>query len=96
MPGGLLPAVEIDGQVITESLVIMQLLESNFDGPQMCPPPGSSQFEEANELLRLERQLFSDWCSLVFRPSGGGLGGILGAGGGATAKFEKTMDKCVA
>jgi len=94
VPSGLLPAIEVDGQLVTESLVIMQLLESNFDGPKMCPDPGSPQFKEANELLRLERQLFGDWCSLVFRPSGGlGFGGLTIGGDSSKAAFEKTMDR---
>jgi len=94
VPGGLLPVIEVNGQMVTESLVIMQLLEANFDGPKMCPEPGTPEFDEANKLLKLERQLFGDWCSLVFRPgsSGGAFGGILG-GGGAKAAFEKTLDR---
>ena len=75
---------------MTESLVIMQILDSNFPGPQMIPEPDSPQFKEANELLGLERKLFGAWCSLVFRPSGG-IGGFMG--GGAKGAFEAVMDK---
>ena len=83
IPSGLLPVVEIDGQLITESLVIMQILEREFPGRTTLP---EDKFEAANVLLRLERQLFSDWCGFVFRPS---MPGPLGARAG----FEKTLDK---
>ena len=83
IPSGLLPVVEIDGQLITESLVIMQILEREF--PERTTLP-EDKFEAANVLLRLERQLFSDWCGFVFRPS---MPGPLGARAG----FEKTLDK---
>lgn len=90
VPSGLLPVVEIDGEMVTESIVIMQILEANFEGPRLCPAPGTPEFDEANALLKLERQLFGDWCNLIFRPSGG-MGGLFG--GGAKASFEKTLDK---
>lgn len=83
IPSGLLPVVEIDGKLITESLVIMQVLEREF--PERPTLPGD-KFDQANVLLKLERQLFSDWCGLVFRPS---MPGPLGA----RAAFEKTLDK---
>ena len=83
IPSGLLPVVEIDGNLITESLVIMQILEREFPERPTLP---EDKFEAANVLLKLERQLFSDWCGLVFRPS---MPGPLGARAG----FEKTLDK---
>ena len=61
VPSGLLPVVELDGEIITESLVIMQILENTFPDNCMLPESG---FDKANELLRLERHLFSDWCGL--------------------------------
>jgi glutathione S-transferase len=68
VPGGLLPAIELDGQVITESLVIMQRIEQAFpDAPPMLPSDARG-LERANSLLRLERELFSDWCQFTFRP----------------------------
>ena len=85
VPSGLLPVVELDGEIITESLVIMQILENKFPDTCMLPEAG---FEKANELLRLERRLFSDWCGLVFRP---GMPGPFG--GGAKKKFEECLDQ---
>tara|TARA_B100001142_G_scaffold329924_1_gene395145 strand:- start:2262 stop:3590 length:1329 start_codon:yes stop_codon:yes gene_type:complete len=85
VPSGLLPVIELDGEMMTESLVIMQVLEREFPDIPMLP---EGQFERANTLLRLERQLFSDWCGLVFRPS---MPGPFGGGGRKT--FEETFDK---
>ena len=81
VPSGLLPVVELDGEIITESLVIMQILENKFPDTCMLPEAG---FEKANELLRLERRLFSDWCGLVFRP------GMPGRSAGARRKFLRS------
>eukprot|EP00238_Polyblepharides_amylifera_P014327 CAMPEP_0196586900 /NCGR_PEP_ID=MMETSP1081-20130531/55871_1 /TAXON_ID=36882 /ORGANISM="Pyramimonas amylifera, Strain CCMP720" /LENGTH=457 /DNA_ID=CAMNT_0041908921 /DNA_START=297 /DNA_END=1670 /DNA_ORIENTATION=- len=97
VPSGLLPVIEIDGQIVTESLVVMQILEREFPSTrQMCPEPGTQDFDRANELLRLERQLFGDWCGLIFRPPGGGALSFLGGGGASNTNrvvFEKTLDK---
>lgn len=72
VPGGLLPAIELDGQLMTESLVIMQTLDSAFvQGPQMVPPSGTAERERASQLLSLERELFRWWCSLTFQPGKG-------------------------
>uniref|UniRef100_A0A7S0Q824 GST N-terminal domain-containing protein n=1 Tax=Coccolithus braarudii TaxID=221442 RepID=A0A7S0Q824_9EUKA len=72
VPGGLLPAIELDGQLMTDSLPIMATLDAAFDsGPPMIPPQGSADRERANTLLRLERELFSAWCRLTFQPGKG-------------------------
>ncbi|CAM9731997.1 unnamed protein product [Phaeothamnion confervicola] len=73
VPSGLLPAVSLDGRLITESLVIMQLLDATFGAPRraMLPPAGSEALERAEELLQLERKLFGWWCQSIFRPGGG-------------------------
>lgn len=72
VPGGLLPAVEIDGQLMTDSLPIMATLDATFEqGPQMVPAKGSAQRGRAEELLRLERDLFGAWCRLTFSPGKG-------------------------
>jgi len=75
VPGGLLPAIELDGQLMTESLPIMQVLDERFPGePRMVPPPGTEERERAQELLRLERTLFGAWCTLTFAPGKGIMG----------------------
>ena len=73
VPGGLLPVMELDGQLITESLVLMQALDQAYpdQGPRMVPPEGTDERKRAQELLGLERQLFSHWCALTFQPGKG-------------------------
>mmetsp|Transcript_7452 Transcript_7452/g.16470 ORF Transcript_7452/g.16470 Transcript_7452/m.16470 type:complete len:552 (+) Transcript_7452:33-1688(+) len=70
VPRGLLPAVEIDGRFMTESLDIMMTIESTFhdeDKPMM--PREGVQRSRAIQLLELERQVFGAWCSFLFYPS---------------------------
>ena len=86
VPSGLLPALLVetnDGrkQTITESQVIMELLdqwhpvENGFK--QMMPNEKDEEGKARyNQLARLERELFSWWCTLIFRPEVGG--GMLG------------------
>ena len=97
VPSGLLPALRIEtedggSKVITESQVIMDLLD------RLHPPsegyrkmmPSNDDAEGGRRYMRLadlERELFSWWCTLIFRPEGprmggGGLMGMLGGGGG--------------
>jgi len=70
-PRGLLPALELDGELYTESLDIMAMVDEVFTGPehrQMLPPRDSKDWQRMEKLLRLERGLFSAWCGYVFRP----------------------------
>lgn len=73
--GGTLPAIELDGEVITESLDIIRLLDDTF------PEHGSRMLHDADinttgdessnvveSLLQLEQELQSAWFSLVFYP----------------------------
>lgn len=77
VPSGLLPAISLDGQLMTESLAIMQTLEAEFPQPQpMLPSRGSREFDEANRLLNLERELFRWWCNFVFRSGESSRGGL--------------------
>ena len=43
VPRGLLPVVEIDGKLMTESADIMDALEATFPEPSMMPAAGSKQ-----------------------------------------------------
>ena len=61
VPSGLLPVLEVDGAVITESAVIQQLLEKTHPIPALLPPDGTAERQRAAALLRLERTLFGDW-----------------------------------
>jgi glutathione S-transferase len=64
VPSGMLPALELDGRMITESDEILLALEAAFgplgkgmNDPQVAP------------LRRLERLLFRAWCSWLCYPS---------------------------
>jgi len=73
VPNGLLPAIEIDGNFMTDSLPIMQVLDATFAEPgtlMMVPPPGPER-DRASQLLSLERELFGAWCQLTFQPGRG-------------------------
>jgi len=104
VPSGLLPAivVETEGgkQVITESQVIMELLDKwhpASDGyKSMLPDPDDTKgLAKYDKLARLERELFSWWCTLIFRPEGPRMaGGGVRAGlmGMITGKKEETEE----
>lgn len=85
VPSGLLPAIEVGGRIITESQVIMELLDqwhTKEDGyrPMLPADDDEKGWKKYEALSKLERDLFSWWCTLVFRPEGplGGTGGLLG------------------
>ncbi|KAL7534274.1 hypothetical protein ACHAXR_008407 [Thalassiosira sp. AJA248-18] len=90
VPSGLLPALTIetnDGrkQTITESQVIMELLDQLHPPEngyrQMMPSDNDAKGQARyKQLANLERELFSWWCTLIFRPEGPGFssGGMLG------------------
>ncbi|CAJ1412806.1 unnamed protein product, partial [Effrenium voratum] len=77
VPRGLLPAMELDGRVMTESL------ERTFPDPDkpmlLCCtkrfPTDKALQKRASDLLNLERQLFGAWCSFLFRPEMPFIGG---------------------
>ncbi|MBD2549487.1 glutathione S-transferase family protein [Microcystis elabens FACHB-917] len=66
VPSGMLPALELDGRLITESDRILEALEQGF-GP-LGEAMGSSR---ALPLRQLERQLFRSWCQWLCVPSRG-------------------------
>jgi glutathione S-transferase len=99
VPSGLLPAIEVNGKIITESSVIMELLD-RYHSPEdgYLPMMPAEDDEEGNRkyqrLARLERELFSWWCTVLFRPEmpgGGMLSGLLG-GGGMSGAMQGFMD----
>ena len=65
VPSGMLPALEIDGQFITESDDILLILERAF-GPLYKGMGDPAVFP----LRRLERVLFGAWCDWLCRPTG--------------------------
>eukprot|EP00434_Breviolum_minutum_P005403 symbB.v1.2.004763.t1/scaffold274.1/size244435/4 len=79
VPRGLLPAMEIDGKVMTESLDIMFTIERAFPNPDKPMFPMSGELRDrAAGLLNLERELFGAWCSYLFRPDMPFIGGSEG------------------
>jgi glutathione S-transferase len=67
VPSGMLPALTLDGTLVTESDVILARLEAAFG------PLGGQRLEapEVLALRRLERQLFRVWCDWLCYPSSG-------------------------
>ena len=62
VPSGLLPVLEMDGKLTTESAAIMDKLEAAFPQLPMMPwPEGSPEDRRARQLLALERRLFGAW-----------------------------------
>ena len=59
---GMLPVLEIDGRVTTESSVIMQELEECFpEATPMLPPRGSAGRKASDAGMAMERDLFGSW-----------------------------------
>lgn len=90
VPGGLLPAIEVNGQIITESQVIMELLDQwhpESEGYKRMMPREDDEAgkEMYQRLASLERDLFRWWCTLVFRPEGPSFGA--GGGGNPLARI---------
>merc|ERR1712180_216077 len=63
-PSGMLPAIQLDNRIITESDDILWALEREF-GPLIK----SLQDPEVMTLRKLERKLFSAWCRWLCYPS---------------------------
>ncbi|MBW4529074.1 MAG: glutathione S-transferase [Aphanothece saxicola GSE-SYN-MK-01-06B] len=64
--GGMLPALELDGRLITESDRILEALETTFG-----PLGQGMNAREVLPLRQLERQLFRAWCQWLCVPSRG-------------------------
>ncbi|MBW4491076.1 MAG: glutathione S-transferase family protein [Trichocoleus desertorum ATA4-8-CV12] len=65
VPSGMLPAIELDGRMITESDDILIALEQVFG-----PLGFSMKDPTVIPLRRLERMLFSAWCTWLCYPTG--------------------------
>jgi len=62
VPSGLLPVIEYEGRIYTESALIAALIEDKYpQNTPLLPAKGSAERSEAEALLRLERQLFNRW-----------------------------------
>ncbi|MFM7360279.1 MAG: glutathione S-transferase family protein [Cyanobium sp.] len=67
VPSGMLPALELNGRLITESDRILLELEQGFGplGPSLAQP-------HQIRLRRLERELFRAWCGWLCQPAWNG------------------------
>jgi glutathione S-transferase len=63
VPSGMLPALELNGTLITESDVILLALEQQFG-----PLGGAMTHSDSLELRHLERLLFRAWCIWLCSP----------------------------
>tara|TARA_Y100001968_G_scaffold18921_1_gene14875 strand:+ start:3860 stop:5113 length:1254 start_codon:yes stop_codon:yes gene_type:complete len=64
VPSGMLPAIELDGKIITESDDILLNLEGVYG-----PLGKSLQNNQVLRLRKLERELFRSWCIWLCNPS---------------------------
>jgi glutathione S-transferase len=65
VPSGMLPALELDGRLFTESDRILLALEASFGGLGPLPLADPAVLP----LRQLERQLFRAWCQWLCQPS---------------------------
>ncbi|GJP31165.1 hypothetical protein CLOM_g9633 [Closterium sp. NIES-68] len=63
VPNAMLPAVQLDGRVITESVTIMKEIEAAFPDhlPLLPPPSDAHATATAEQLMGLERRLTRAW-----------------------------------
>lgn len=84
VPSGMLPVLEIDGKLMTESAVIASTLESEFpDHTPLLAPAGTPLRKRQDDLNRLERTLFSRWMQWL---TSGWMDGQMRSG------FEEVLD----
>eukprot|EP00730_Choanoeca_flexa_P015389 TRINITY_DN7056_c0_g1_i1.p1 TRINITY_DN7056_c0_g1~~TRINITY_DN7056_c0_g1_i1.p1 ORF type:complete len:456 (+),score=88.06 TRINITY_DN7056_c0_g1_i1:48-1415(+) len=68
VPSGMLPAAIMDGSLYTESDVILDVLETKYPEPSLRPSSLSPDRKLFDQLLKLERYLFSTWLGWLCRP----------------------------
>lgn len=70
VPSGLLPVIEFDGKVITESMDIMFLIEDSFQTPyrKMIPTEDNDMMQAFHRYLRLERVFIGAWLGALRGP----------------------------
>lgn len=81
VPSGLLPVLQLDGKIVTESMDIMFLIEHKFPDHNPLLPSGGPELAAVDSLLGLERRLAGAWMNRL-RSSWPDMNG-----------FENTMDK---
>eukprot|EP00798_Chlamydomonas_sp_ICE-L_P031719 gene31719-6917_t len=66
-PKGLIPVVELDGEVVTESAAIMAVLEAKFpEHNPLIPPEGSEEKKTYDEMMTLvDSPMYSTWSKWI-------------------------------
>eukprot|EP00127_Corallochytrium_limacisporum_P000501 Clim_evm3s15 gene=Clim_evmTU3s15 len=67
-PSGMLPLLELDGEIIRESDTIMVKLEETFPEKSLLPKQGTEARDTVEGLLKLERIMFNAWLDWLCRP----------------------------
>ncbi|CAM6107171.1 unnamed protein product [Calypogeia fissa] len=71
VPSGLLPAMKVDGELLTESMDIMKRLEEKFpNNNPLLPNLEAPEFAVVDELLELERHLTGAWINRLISSDG--------------------------
>lgn len=70
VPTGLLPAIQLDGKIVTESTDIMFLLEDTFQSPypKMIPTDDNDMMQAFHRFMRLERIYIGAWLGCLRGP----------------------------
>lgn len=70
VPTGLLPVIQLDGKIITESMDIMFLLEETFQTPysKMIPTDDNNMMQYFHRYMRLERVFIGAWLGALRGP----------------------------
>lgn len=70
VPSGLLPVIQLDGKIITESMDIMFLIEETFQVPykRMIPTDDNDMMQAFHRFIRLERVLMGAWLGCLRGP----------------------------
>lgn len=70
VPTGLLPVIELDGQIVTESMDIMFLLEDTFQAPhkKTIPVHDNDMMQAFHRFMRLERVYIGAWLNALRGP----------------------------
>eukprot|EP00177_Eucheuma_denticulatum_P004546 GFKZ01008266.1.p1 GENE.GFKZ01008266.1~~GFKZ01008266.1.p1 ORF type:complete len:473 (+),score=28.39 GFKZ01008266.1:221-1639(+) len=70
VPTGLLPVIQLDGVIVTESMDIMFLLEETFQAPhrRLIPTDDNHKMQAFHRYMRLERVFTGAWLSCLRGP----------------------------
>lgn len=73
VPTGLLPVIELDGKIVTESMDIMHLIEETFQTPypKTLPVDDNDMMQAFHRYMRLERVFIGAWLNCLRSPLGG-------------------------